>query len=417
MKAIILERRGDYAAALCEDGTIVKTRVSGAVGETVELAAETVAFQVKKTRRWMRSAVAAALALAVTGGALGYMGTTASAYVSLDVEDSAIELTVNHFGRVIAVRAVSDDAQALAENLDAELRHRPAAEAIGHAMDRLRDEGYLSGADDTVIAGVASDDDRRAAALAQSVEAAVGGAHPLFVSEGSRAEREQALSQRQSVGRFFYERRDPDDWNEERDEDDQDDEEREDEEREESSAVQPETPAFGPSGPAPVQPPQDQGDDDDDRPPALPEQPQDGGVQPSAPLQQPQGEDDRDEDDEPPALPFPQPRGDEDDEDRDDDPPPLAPQGQPPQDNGQPPQDQPPQDNGQPPEGDGQQPPQGGGQPSGEPVGAVRGQEQQAGSMADMARYGAGESTFGMPQAAPDGFPEARGAESAPPLP
>ena len=111
MKAIILERRGDEAAVLCEDGTFANRRVSGEVGETVELSAEVVAFPAQKKTRWARSAVAAALALTVTGGTLGYMGGTASAYVSLDVEDSAIELTVNHVGRVIAVNAVSEDAE------------------------------------------------------------------------------------------------------------------------------------------------------------------------------------------------------------------------------------------------------------------------------------------------------------------
>lgn len=199
MKAIILERRGDEAAVLCEDGTFLTRRVSGAVGETVELSAAVTAFPKKK--RWLRTAVAAALALSVTGGTLGYMGGTASAYVSLDVEDSAIELTVNHFGRVIAVNAVSEDATELAQSLSAEIRHKPVRDALDRTMTRLRDEGYLGEAEKTVVAGVASDNTRRKAELAQTVTDAVD--TQLFaVTESSRAEREQAHEQHMSVGRF-----------------------------------------------------------------------------------------------------------------------------------------------------------------------------------------------------------------------
>ena len=205
MKAIILERRGDMAALLCEDGTFENRRVAGEVGETVELSAKIVALPAKK--RWMRSAVAAMLALTITGGTLGYMGGTASAYVSLDVdEDSAIELTVNHFGRVIAVNALSDDTAELAEALSGEIRHKKPKDALEHTMKRLREEGYLSEADAAVVAGVTSDNAGRAAELRQSVESAVGEEAELYVSETSRDERRQAMDEHRSAGRFGFER-------------------------------------------------------------------------------------------------------------------------------------------------------------------------------------------------------------------
>ena len=207
MKAVILERRGDYAALLCEDGTFVNRRVAGEIGETVELTAEVVALPQKRKHRWMRSAVAAALALAVTGGTLGYMGGTASAYVSLDVdEDSAIELTVNHFGRVIAVNALSDDTAELAKALTGEVRHKKPTDALEHTMKRLREEGYLGEQDAAVVAGVTSDNAGRAAELKQSVENAVGEGTELYVSETSRDERRQAMDDRRSAGRFAFER-------------------------------------------------------------------------------------------------------------------------------------------------------------------------------------------------------------------
>ena len=205
MKAIILERRGDEAAVLCEDGTFLNRRVSGEIGETVELNAEVVALPAKQKNRWMRSAVAAALALAVTGSTLGYMSGTASAYVSLDMEDSSIELAVNHFGRVIAVNAVSEDAKDLAEGLSAEVKHQPVEKALNRTMVRLRDEGYVSAENASVVAGVASDNTRRKAELTRAVTDAVNG-QLLIVTESSRAEREQAMEQRVSVGRFGVER-------------------------------------------------------------------------------------------------------------------------------------------------------------------------------------------------------------------
>ena len=204
MKAIILERRGDYAAVLCEDGTFAKTRRGGEIGETIELETEIVAFPAKKKNKWVRSAVAAALVLTVTGSTLGY--NTASAYVSLDVEDSAIELTVNHFSRVIAVNAVSEDAEELATALSGEVKHQTVETALTRTMERLRGDGYLDAASDTVIAGIASDSGRRAAALTQAMENTVGAGHALYVSESSRAEREQAMAQEVSVGRFGFER-------------------------------------------------------------------------------------------------------------------------------------------------------------------------------------------------------------------
>ncbi|MBE7004753.1 MAG: hypothetical protein E7425_10845 [Ruminococcaceae bacterium] len=209
MKAVILERRGDYAAALCEDGTFVKTRQAGEVGETIELTAEIVAFPKKRRSRWMRGAVAAMLALALTGGTLGYMGGTASAYVSLDVdEDSAIELTVNHFGRVIAVDALDENTRELAESLSGEVRRHRAEDALNITMERLHDRGYLGAEGGAVIVGVATDDGRRAKELRGFAEHSAErfGEKPAYIFETSRSERTRAMDEHHSAGRFGFER-------------------------------------------------------------------------------------------------------------------------------------------------------------------------------------------------------------------
>jgi len=209
MKAIIMERRGEEAVVLCEDGTFVKTRHAGAVGETIELAAEVVAFPTGKRRRWMRGAVAAMLALSLTGGTFGYMGSTASAYVSFDVdEDSAIELTINHFGRVIAVDALDENTKELAESLSGEVRRHRAEDALNITMERLHDRGYCGTEDGAVIVGVATDDGRRATELKEFAERSVErvGEPPAYIFETSRAERRQAMDEHHSAGRFGFER-------------------------------------------------------------------------------------------------------------------------------------------------------------------------------------------------------------------
>lgn len=207
MKAIILERRGEMAAVLREDGTFENRRVEGAVGETVELDGKVVAFPNKRKSRWLRTAVAAVLVLSITSGTLGYMGGTASAYVSLEVEDAAVELTVNHFGRVIEVSALSEDTAELADELRGELRHRRPEDALDITMEHLRERGYLKREDAEVFAGVTSDSAARKAELKQAVERSVrSDDRPVYVSETSRAERREAMEQHVSPGRFGFER-------------------------------------------------------------------------------------------------------------------------------------------------------------------------------------------------------------------
>ena len=205
MKAIIMERRGAYAAVLCEDGTFVKTRQQGEIGEVIELNAKVLTFP-KKRGRWLKSAVAAVLMLTVAGSTVGY--TTASAYVSLDVEDAAIELTVNHFGRVIAVDAVNEDDEELAEQLYGEIKHKRAEDALDRAMDQLRGRERPEGADAALYAGVTSDSPRQQTELRQLVERSVerGGEVPIYVFETSRAERREAMEQNISTGRFGFRR-------------------------------------------------------------------------------------------------------------------------------------------------------------------------------------------------------------------
>ena len=205
MKGIVLEKRDGFAAVLREDGLVVKTRVSAAVGETVELTDVTAAVPKRRrpVLRVVRAAVAAALALAVTGGAYTYTNVAAASYVTLDTEETSVELSINRVGRVVGVRALDEDSEELAQALDADVRRKPVEDAVDAAMLRMDGAG-------TVVAGIMGENDRRTASLQQAVERGANrGAHDgmeVIALEISREERREAGERDMSAGRFAFER-------------------------------------------------------------------------------------------------------------------------------------------------------------------------------------------------------------------
>ncbi|MBQ6206631.1 MAG: hypothetical protein IJK52_06080, partial [Oscillospiraceae bacterium] len=66
---------------------------------------------------WFRGAIAAAAALVILSGSVTYNTAFACSYVSIDVDESSIELSINRMGRVIAVNAISADAQGFAQSI------------------------------------------------------------------------------------------------------------------------------------------------------------------------------------------------------------------------------------------------------------------------------------------------------------
>ena len=114
MKGIVLEKRNGFAAVLREDGLVVKARVQAGVGETVELNDAAAPKRGRPALRIVRTAVAAVLALAITGGAYGYTNVAAASYVTLDTEETSVELSINRMGRVVGVRALDEGSEELA---------------------------------------------------------------------------------------------------------------------------------------------------------------------------------------------------------------------------------------------------------------------------------------------------------------
>lgn len=149
-KAVVLEVKKGYAAVLSEDGTFLKIRRKCSVGETIQISER----EIKKGAnavllRSVRTAAAAAAALFVfTAGAGGYYTTATAAsyaYVEID-EDSTIEISLNHFGKVIKVRSPDGKASDVVDALYKQgIRFDSIDEALGKTTRALQNGGYLEG--------------------------------------------------------------------------------------------------------------------------------------------------------------------------------------------------------------------------------------------------------------------------------
>ena len=138
MKALIVEIKGNSAAALCDNSSIVKIpNKNYVVGQQVELVAR------KKTKSIRRiSAAAACIAMFFGLSATGYAAVTPYSYVTLDVNPS-FEYTLNRFDQVIKVESVNDDAQEVLDEIDIP-KFASLDKVLKLTIDELYSEGYLT---------------------------------------------------------------------------------------------------------------------------------------------------------------------------------------------------------------------------------------------------------------------------------
>ena len=199
MKAVVLEIKDGVAAVLCEDGTVTRVRRKCAVGDTVEL--ERVTHLAAS--RWLRTAIAAVLALVIVGGAGGYYTAYACSYVTLDA-DPSIEYALNRMNRVISVKALNDEAAGVVSELkDGGVRGKTLSEAVDRTMQILSDSGYLTGDGDYVLASVSSGSDERTQELSDELKRTVSDSSVnLYVVPASLSDRDAAGQQGLSTGRY-----------------------------------------------------------------------------------------------------------------------------------------------------------------------------------------------------------------------
>ncbi|MDP4152293.1 MAG: hypothetical protein Q8865_02470 [Bacillota bacterium] len=137
MKAVIVEFRDKYAAALADDSRIIKVKNKNyAVGQIIEIKKTRID---KKIAAW--SASAAAVLMLCTTSTLAYF--TPYSYVGLDVNPS-IEYSLNRFERVLSVKAVNSDGEKILKEIGADnLRHKDIKEAVDKTVKQITDDGYL----------------------------------------------------------------------------------------------------------------------------------------------------------------------------------------------------------------------------------------------------------------------------------
>jgi len=215
MKALVLEIKNGKAAVLREDGIVVTVSQPCEVGETIELSERTVVRTGRGRGRFFRAAVAAILALCIAGGGFGYMSASASSYVSIDAGEASVEVAVNHFGRVIDVTALDEASSELASELRTELKNCRFEDAAPRMMDRIEERGFMEGhPGEPILAGIVAGSERQREMINAGLRGSFPGEDrpdlpPLIMMEMGRGEREEALDNKQSPGRFMYDRRPP----------------------------------------------------------------------------------------------------------------------------------------------------------------------------------------------------------------
>lgn len=163
MKAVIVDLKGKYAAALTEDGE-VKRIVNNQyeIGDTMDL------YNIQEVKRphalprVIKRTIAVAAALIIMT-----VGSMATAYaipygtVSFD-KDSSIEYTINCFDYVIGVKALNEDGETVLSEIDENaLRHHRIEDAIDTTVRQMEKDGYPEAENESVEINVNTPDNDR----------------------------------------------------------------------------------------------------------------------------------------------------------------------------------------------------------------------------------------------------------------
>ncbi len=164
MKAVIVEIRGETAAALGRDGSVFKVKNRAyAVGQTIDVRRVPVRFP-----RQIAALAACAAALFLIIGAGIHTYFTPYSYVSLDVNPS-IEYTLNQLGLVLSVEAVNGDGDELLQEIGS-LHNRKIEEAVSITVRQIAADGYFDGDEPGgMVVAASSKDEAEAVRLTENV--------------------------------------------------------------------------------------------------------------------------------------------------------------------------------------------------------------------------------------------------------
>lgn len=176
MKAVIVEIRNNFAAALTDDGCIVKVpNKNYAIGQVIEMKK-----QISKKSKLV-GMVASAAAAVVLCSLTAWAYFTPYTYVSVDVNPS-VEYAVNMFDRVLSADAVNDDGETILQDLN--LENTKIEDAIAQTVGQIAENGYFNDeAKNAVMITTSGTDEQKAETLATELKEVVANK----VSESSPA--------------------------------------------------------------------------------------------------------------------------------------------------------------------------------------------------------------------------------------
>ena len=178
MKYLVMETHPAYAVVLDERGRFLKAaNLHYQVGETVE---DVVELRLPPARRRLRPAWGAVGALAAAAclclGFFGYWQPNFVPYGTLRIQiNPDVELSVSKTDRVLDLRGLNADGEALLEGLD--LKGEDSDDAVEELVERALEQGYLAPGGTVSILASSEDDDwqiREEAALQAQLEAKYG---------------------------------------------------------------------------------------------------------------------------------------------------------------------------------------------------------------------------------------------------
>lgn len=166
MKAVIVEIRKNNAAALTDDGCVIKIENNNyAIGEVIYLEKK---HNFKKSKFTLLASCAAAVVILFGITAWAYF--TPYTYVSLDVNPS-IEYVVNRFDRVLSAEAVNNDGIDIVEDIN--LTNMSIDEAVKSTVDAIEEKGYFEGQDPGgIVISTSNEDEKQAQQLAEKLQEA-----------------------------------------------------------------------------------------------------------------------------------------------------------------------------------------------------------------------------------------------------
>ena len=162
MKAVIVEVREKFVAALADDGCVKKLKNQNyRMGQVIEM---------KKPilKPKLIASLAGIAAVVALSSISAYAYYTPYSYVSLDVNPS-IEYSVNRFDRVLSCNAVNGDGKAILDKLN--LKNKTIEDAVQETVQEIADNGYLTSSEQGgIVIAASSDNNSKADELADTLK-------------------------------------------------------------------------------------------------------------------------------------------------------------------------------------------------------------------------------------------------------